>query len=291
MVAGNRCGNGKVRRLQEFLLRRFFRGSQELDDLSRSAALQHSVFRNANQIGILSESYTYASFKDRVLAGKAFAHGILDYAAAHPDDVKKLIAQAARPRDRIELRTKNVALGGERTLLGFVEVLKDGKHLATKETRDYRTRYLGGVESTLTVQRPYAYLLPATCVKAVQSLQRQGIEVRESRKDIELDLQIYKVEKWNRADRPFQKHNLSEVDVARRDEMKKVPAGTFVVITDQPLGSLAGYLLEPQAEDGLTTWNSFDDLLANGKDFPVARLPKKAQWVIGPAKLLPKIEP
>ena len=30
------------------------------------------------------------------------------------------------------------------------------------------------------------------------------------------------------------------------------------VKTTQPLGMLAAYLLEPQAEDGLCTWNYFD---------------------------------
>jgi hypothetical protein len=31
-------------------------------------------------------------------------------------------------------------------------------------------------------------------------------------------------------------------------------------------------LLEPQCEDGLTTWNFFDAGLAEGKDFPVLRV-------------------
>src|SRR5271169_6266628 len=108
----------------------------------------------------MSESYTYASFKDRVLAGKAFARGIFDYVAAHPDEVRKLLVDARKTRDRIELRTKSVAVGGERTLLGFVEEMKNGRWIATKETKDYPARYIGGVESTLTVQRPNAYLLP-----------------------------------------------------------------------------------------------------------------------------------
>jgi hypothetical protein len=244
-------------------------------------------FALRNKIGLLSESYSYAPFKDRVLVGKAFAHGILTYVAEHADDVKKLLEKAGKPRDRIELRTKNVAVGGERTLLGYVEDEKDGKIIATKEPKDYQTRYLGGVESTLTVQRPYAYLIPASCTKAIQTLQRHGIAVEELREDIELDLQIYKVEKWTRAERPFQMHNLSEVDVTRRDENRKVKAGTAIVRSEQPLGALAGYLLEPQAEDGLTTWNFFDDLLGDGKDFPIPRLAKKTMLKTGNVKPLP----
>ena len=53
-----------------------------------------------------------------------------------------------------------------------------------------------------------------------------------------------------------------------------VPAGTLVVRTAQPLGTLAVYLLEPRSEDGLATWNFFDAGLKPGGDFPVLRLPK-----------------
>lgn len=39
---------------------------------------------------------------------------------------------------------------------------------------------------------------------------------------------------------------------------------------------LAGYLLEPQSEDGLTAWNLFDPLSAE-KDFPVVRVAKEVK--------------
>ena len=66
-----------------------------------------------------------------------------------------------------------------------------------------------------------------------------------------------------------------------KDEKRKVPARTLVVRTSQRLGTLASYLLEPQAEDGLTAWNAFDPLVA-GKDFPVVRLPGEAKLVTRP---------
>ena len=222
--------------------------------------LRHTVLlRCGTKSASFPESYTYAPFKDRIYAGKAFVRGILDYVAAHADDVRKLLADARKPRDRIELRVKSVGVGGERTLLGFVEELKDGRWVATKQTKDYAGRYLGGVTSTLTVQRPFAYLLPSASAKVLKNLQRHGIVVEELQQDQNLDVQVYKIEKWTRAQQLFQKHNLSEVEVSRRDETRKVSAGTVLIRTEQPLGSLASYLVEPQAEDGLTAWNFFDE--------------------------------
>src|SRR5207237_5831143 len=51
-------------------------------------------------------------------------------------------------------------------------------------------------------------------------------------------------------------------------------AGTVVVRTGQALGTLAICLMEPEAEDGLATWNFFDEGLKEGSDFPVMRLPR-----------------
>jgi hypothetical protein len=45
----------------------------------------------------------------------------------------------------------------------------------------------------------------------------------------------------------------------------------FVVRAAQPLGILALYLLDPQSDDGLATWNFVDPWLRLGR-FPVSRV-------------------
>nr|MDQ3082301.1 hypothetical protein [Gemmatimonadota bacterium] len=47
--------------------------------------------------------------------------------------------------------------------------------------------------------------------------------------------------------------------------------GSLIVRTSQPLGILAAYLLEPQSDDGLATWNYFDATARPGAEFPVLR--------------------
>jgi dipeptidyl aminopeptidase/acylaminoacyl peptidase len=240
-----------------------------------------------NRIGILSESYTHAPFKDRVLVGRSFAGNILRYTAARKDDVRKLLANADKPRDRIALRAKDVSLG-ERTVLGVVEEVKDGRRTPTKEPKDYQVQVLTGTETTEFVKRPAAYLIPANFTAAIGTLQRHGITVEELREDVELDLQVYTVNKVTKADRVFQKHAEVTVEVKSRDEKRKVPAGMVLVRTDQKLGTLAAYLLEPRSEDGLTTWNFFDAGLSQGKDFPVLRVTTTTPMTRGPVRPLPE---
>jgi hypothetical protein len=77
-----------------------------------------------------------------------------------------------------------------------------------------------------------------------------------------------------RAQRKYEGHQLVTLEVTPRVETRTIKAGTPIVRTGQPLGTLAAYLLEPQSEDGFCTWNFLDDELAVGKDIPVLRLPK-----------------
>jgi hypothetical protein len=45
-----------------------------------------------------------------------------------------------------------------------------------------------------------------------------------------------------------------------------------LVSTAQPRGSLIVYLLEPESDDGFTTWNYFDQRFKKGGRFPVTRI-------------------
>jgi hypothetical protein len=54
--------------------------------------------------------------------------------------------------------------------------------------------------------------------------------------------------------------------------LQALPAKSFIVSTAQPRGALIVYLLEPESDDGFTTWNMFDAHLQKGGRFPVRRI-------------------
>ena len=60
--------------------------------------------------------------------------------------------------------------------------------------------------------------------------------------------------------------------MARRSTVYDAPAGSYLVRTDQPLGTLASYLLEPASEDGVVTWNLVDRQLTLRAPYPIARV-------------------
>jgi len=249
-------------------------------------------FAVRGRLGVLSESYAYAPFRDRVRASLEFVRGVCQEAAARKDDLKKAVAPAPPPA-RLVLRTKPAAEVTPRTVLGFEEIAgPDGRKKPTDKPREYSVRYWNRVEPTLEVTRPYAYLFPATYANVVENLQRHGIAVQELREDIDLDVELAKVTKVERASRPYQGHVVvRNVEIVPRKETRRVRAGTVMVRTEQPLGVLAGLLLEPQSDDGLTTWNYFDKSLAEGADFPVMRLPAETAVIAGAVRPLAEERP
>jgi dipeptidyl-peptidase-4 len=54
--------------------------------------------------------------------------------------------------------------------------------------------------------------------------------------------------------------------------------GSFLVRTDQPLGTFACYLLEPASEDGVVTWNLVDRVLSTRFPHPIVRV-RAPVWV------------
>jgi dipeptidyl-peptidase-4 len=238
-----------------------------------------------NCIGILSESYSYAPFRDRVLATRDFVRTILEYAAENKEKLQTVLRQARKEKDEIALRHRMKPLPSRTTILGFVEETKDGRTTATKAPKDYAVEYLGVAEATLSVRRPYAYLFPASWTKIVENLQRHGIAVEELREDIELDVEIYKIDNVSNREM-YQKRQLIEVEAMARKETRRIAAGTILVRTSQPLGTLAAYLLEPQAEDGLAAWSFFADAIREGVDYPILRLPQETPLLSTPARPL-----
>ncbi|HYT88429.1 MAG TPA: S9 family peptidase, partial [Gemmataceae bacterium] len=185
----------------------------------------------------------------------------------------------------VPLRHDQLALAKRVKILGFVEERKGGKVVPGKP-RDYEVEYMGEAWISRYARPTNAYLLPASYAKAVETLQRHGVALEELREDVEFDVEAYRVDKVMREAKPYQKHHLVKVDVTLVERTRHVPAGTILVRTAQPLGGLAAYLLEPQAEDGLCAWTFFDAGLKEGQEYPILRLPKPRPLTTGSVRPL-----
>ncbi len=210
----------------------------------------------------LSEAYSYAPFKDRVLATHDFILAVLQDLSAHNDEVVSLLTSKQEHHQTTgknhPVRTSPQPLPGTFQVKGFVQTTQDGRSVATDQPKDYEVEVVDDFVGVVQINKPFAYILPADRTDIADLLERHGIEVDILREDIELDLESYKITDIQQQERPFQGHRLETLTTELVPQTRHVLAGSFVIKTEQALGNLAIAMLEPQAEDSLATWNFFD---------------------------------
>jgi len=242
-----------------------------------------------NRIGILCEAYSHAPYKDRVLGSLEFVRATLDYASENADVVRHIIDEANKATHRgwsrmnekegvIALRSEARAARWPNTVAGYELTEVDGRIVPTDQTRDYKVELWNEYKSTKSVKRPWAYVIPKELAHIRKHLQKHGIEVLDLREDRDLFVENYVIKSIQKAEQPFQKHHLVTIEVEPEWVERQIKAGDWIVRTDQDLGSLASYLLEPESEDGLVTWNFLDDALNVGSDYPIVRVMKDPSY-------------
>jgi hypothetical protein len=107
---------------------------------------------------------------------------------------------------------------------------------------------------------------------AAALLDRHGVRVTRLRAARTAATEVYRVDSAVASARPFQGHREMRLVGAWRRGRHALRPGAYVVPADQPLAVLALLLLDPEADDGLVTWNVWDAALRPGTDFPVVRL-------------------
>src|SRR5262249_52237141 len=82
-----------------------------------------------NRIGILSESYSYASYKDRIIGGREFFRAIFEYCAEHKKEIQAMLdkaradtvqaGKALKPTDKVAVRQKSLPMAKQTNLEGW----------------------------------------------------------------------------------------------------------------------------------------------------------------------------
>ena len=281
-------------------LRTFFYGNLNRE-LTKWATYSHlprfaTPYRGLRgRMSILSEAYAYDTYKQRVASTREFVRECLRWAAGRREDITRTLDRAARNTvhapmgddgDEIGIRYKIASFDEPAVIPALVpddwDALRRGE--PTRFTRRTVTvEHFGRFEPTLTVRRPFAYILPAEAAGVVEKLEQHGVRVDRLDHDVSLDAEVYTVKRVDRAEREFQGHLLATVDVSSARERALAPAGSWVVPMDQPLANLVVYLLEPASDDGLAAWGFMDDWLVPGTRFPMLRaMAPESAWSPAP---------
>jgi hypothetical protein len=241
-----------------------------------------------NRISVLSEAYSHDPFERRVLATYRFVHELLAAVAEHRDAVVARTQRSATlPSDA------RVALRARMTTAPFTAPVLVEALIPTGDSIRYEPGVRRGFrrsnvftavpmpvydrfEPTLLRSLPTAWLVPADDSAFVGRLAMHGLELTElaasGRSAGTVSIERYVIDSIVRAPRAFQGHQ--EVRLVGRWQPARLELrGRFYLVRATPRQALlASILLEPESDDGLTTWNFLDAKLQVGAPHPVVRI-------------------
>ena len=243
-----------------------------------------------NRLTILSEAYSYLSFKRRIEVTERFVEEILKYVDGHRAEILALtkaldddwIKRAQGPED--------IPLGVEyemKPLPKPVEILV-GEVRREMNPRNQREMTVA-IEDNFKpeLMEDYAYFAPTRTVNLarvyvvpgdpafqplIDKVRQHGVTVETLTAPLSTEVSSFVVAEITKSGKPFQGHNEVKLKGQYTTEKTTIPAGSHVIRLAQPLGLLAAYLLEPESDDGLTNWNFTDQWLEVGKPAPVRKI-------------------
>ncbi len=119
---------------------------------------------------------------------------------------------------------------------------------------------------------PGAYILAPSATPVVELMRRQGIRVEQTTGPWTGASSHFMVDSIARQ-RFFEGHCGTRVDGSwAAPAADTVVTHSYLVSTNQRLGMLASFLLEPASEDGYVFWNFFDRGLRAGAAAPIRRV-------------------
>jgi hypothetical protein len=229
------------------------------------------------RMDILLETYSYISFKDRVFTTCEILKDIFDYTIEHAAEIKKVCEEGERARpDPVAIAYGPPQPIGDCEIVAWDMESQLARRIPGREVKTYRMPHLAKFVPSKTVPRPAAYLVDQGQAELISKLEQHGIALERLSAARTVPADLYFVETISKADSPDAGSATREetvVTVSCRRGRLEASAGDVLVRTDQVLGTLAVYLLEPESDDGLMRWGHVPLPPPGPHPIMIARLP------------------
>jgi len=236
-----------------------------------------------NRVSVLSEAFSHDPFERRVKSTYAFVSELLSLVAERGAQLQSLVkrADAVSSAETVALRSA-LPTSAPSAPVRFEILARTGDTSRTQAGLDRGLRRTGEIRTrnmpvfdrfvpTLMQPMPSMYVFSRSDTALLSRMRLHGIRTEESA-DVKAPLEQFIVDSIAKSARPFQGHNEVRLTGHWQKVTSPTSGGMIIVRMDQPLRRLAAYLLDPESDDGLATWNFFDASLAAGRPYPVMRV-------------------
>ncbi|GLH74225.1 hypothetical protein GETHLI_27270 [Geothrix limicola] len=237
-----------------------------------------------NRLAVLSESYVYRSWPDRISDTRRFVLSCLAWMAEHRVEIRSQIRDAQTRWTTgwnhgpvflpLSAKLKEV----ERAAFDWVDPIRDekGRLVSEKSRTHLNLPSFVGFEGQDFVEAPAGYLVdPAFAPTVLPRLQAHGLKVMKGSARPR-SLAILNFQETNRKVSPSAYQGVFTLELqgawkaeppSKKMQMPWTSADldqALYIPLDQPLGRLAFYLLDPRSTDSLVFWGVFHSALIRG---------------------------
>jgi len=229
-----------------------------------------------NRLAILNENYVYADYESRVKGCYFLIRSLAEYVSSNSNEIKSMLKDVdmktinrgadISAADSFAIEYVAKPLPEKVTIQTYeAEAVTDanGRRRLQKTNRQFNVTvpYFIDYQPTKSVKFPFAYLITTHDPEIISLLKIQGIQIENLAIDSKIEVERFEISELKGSPRLNQGHYNNTVKGKYVKGTMNFPAGTVVVRTSQKLANLAAYLLEPESNDGLLTWNFFDRYL------------------------------
>jgi len=229
-----------------------------------------------NRLAILNENYVYADYKSRINGCYYLIQSLVDYVNQYKDEIKsmlnavdqKTVNRGINPSvtDSFAIEYDVRPASSPVTIKTYEAELKSDangrrSYRKTDRQKTVTVPYYIDYYPVKNVKLAFAYILNTPDPEVIGLLRIHGIKMEKLEDSCKIVVERFKITELKGSSRLNQGHYSNTVKGNFVMDTIEFQAGTVVVRMAQPLANLAAYLLEPQSNDGLMTWNYLDRYL------------------------------
>lgn len=216
---------------------------------------------------ILVENHSLKPFRQRVLGTYVFLETLLTVVNRNGAALKQSIADDRKLREKEIVLTWSVAdKPDSMTLLGVESKIvqsqvTNGDYVQwTGKKVTQRIPYIRSNKPDQKVMRPKAYWVPATYADVIDRLIAHGIKVERISEPKMVNVNLYRLNNHKFSSTPFEGHFRVTASSTAETHSETFYPGSVRVSTDQELGDLVVFLLEPSSPDSFLQWGFFPEI-------------------------------
>lgn len=252
-----------------------------ITDWASSPRLSTGYFALRNRPSLLVETHMIKPYKERVYATKAVLETTFEFINNNSSELLVLNQNADRNSvkdfhyDKKFLPIKfNLSEKFDEVLFKGYEYKKEPSEISgtdklvyTNNPKEFKLKFYRDVIVADSIQIPDYYIVPAEWSFLVDRMAFHGIQFFKSDYDTVVTVERYRFKNVKFANNSYEGRQRVSFEVESFEEEVNVPAGSFIIPTNQRTIRIIAHLLEPKCEDSFVQWGFMNQIFEQKEYF------------------------